>query len=471
MKYFYEYWMIVFLVGVFIVSAQSTYGDYNLEGKYKEHKLHHFKFFAYIWVSVVLGGSFVAGIKEQEIPLIMVILIPVVWYILIFITLWVETKKEKSIFTNIKTKTILSLYLLATPYLVILHTHNNFDMLKENVGYYNSWLDNGRGGAPAIKLVKNQVISDYTEIVYLNFIRTIELKCGKNDTKCVRFRNRFDRYNNNNLFQFGRFVFYFFSIFSILSYLGRVLEIKFDLSHGDAEGLGLQKDVLKHSSKIIAGSISLILSLSLGGVQFAQLGIFAGLVGAGLSIAFKDLLSNLLSGAMMLWDGTIKKGDVITLKESTNNDTGSTYGIVKSMRMRYTVIEDRNTVRRLVPNSVLTNSSVENWTHEDNRIRLHIDVSVAYGTDVKQAKHILESACYEISRINLEPNPPQAVISGLGDSAVLFSLRFWITDAAKGIRPILSELYVLLLERFEDAGIAIPYAQLDIHMKDERVPK
>lgn len=192
--------------------------------------------------------------------------------------------------------------------------------------------------------------------------------------------------------------------------------------------------------------------------------MFAGLLGAGISVALKDVIGNMVSGALLLWDKTIKKNDVITIAKTEGSETGSSYAVVKKMTLRNTIVEDRNEVRRLIPNSILTNSVVENWTHGGNLVRLAVEVPVAYGSDLHLAREILESVCYEVEKVVKHPNRPVAVISSFGDSGIAFSLRFWIQNAHEGIRPVLSAVRWHAWERLKQEGIQIPFPQRDVHL-------
>ena len=198
--------------------------------------------------------------------------------------------------------------------------------------------------------------------------------------------------------------------------------------------------------------------------KFRSLGVFGGLIGAGLSVALRDLLANVIAGVLLLWDRTIKKDDVITVLPSSSSDTGSTYAIVQRMTMRYTIVQDRNDVRRLIPNSLLTNNIVENWTHEENMVRLRVLIGVDYDTDLRLVRTILEAVCYEIPRIDTKKNPPKAVVLGFGDYSINFALRFWISDPNKGIRPVLSDLYIAIYERLKEEGIKIPYPRQELQI-------
>ncbi len=260
------------------------------------------------------------------------------------------------------------------------------------------------------------------------------------------------------------FIYFYFLIFFPLRYVAALFEYRALLRWSSSQGLGLETDVVQKSGLVVSLFISIVGALVLVNVPFGQIGVFSGIAAAGLSIALRDTLGNLLAGALLIWDGTLKKGDVITIPQSTSRDTGGTYGIVREMRMRYTVVEDRNTVRRLIPNSVLVANPIESWTHSDQKVRLNLRIGVAYGTDLREAKQIMESVCYDVPRI-LHDKPPQALVVNFGDSAIEFSLRFWLRDTSDGIRPVISEVLINLFERFDEVGIEIPFPQQDLHIR------
>lgn len=219
---------------------------------------------------------------------------------------------------------------------------------------------------------------------------------------------------------------------------------------------------------IVAVLISVVCALVVLNINLSGLSLFSGLVAAGLSVALRESITNFFSGLQMSWDGSLKIGDVISIPEGVSRDTGSTYGIVRDIRSRYTVIEDRNTVRRLVPNFQLVSQTIEHWTHEDKSVRLSLRIGIPYIDQprmVRQAQRIMESVCYDVPRV-LTHKPPNALLVRYDDSQLTFSLRFWIEDAQNGIRPVISEVLISLYERLSEAGIKIPFPQQDIHIKE-----
>ena len=266
-------------------------------------------------------------------------------------------------------------------------------------------------------------------------------------------------------FKLVLFIYFWCISFPIIRFILSLREYNSLLKIENTEDLGLEIDVVQKIGYISSFLLALLASLLLVDAPIEEVGIFTGLLAAALSLALKDTLGNLMAGALLIWDGSLKKGDVVTIPQTDTNDTGSTYGIIQEMRMRYTIIEDRNTVRRLIPNSVLVSEPIESWTHEDNKVRLSLNIGVSYKTDLPKAKQIMESVCYDVPRI-ITKKPPQALVVNFGDHSVDFSLRFWLRDTNAGIRPVVSEVLIGIKKRFDEEGIEIPFPQRDLWLKN-----
>jgi small-conductance mechanosensitive channel len=267
-------------------------------------------------------------------------------------------------------------------------------------------------------------------------------------------------------FVIARFGFFFLLTFAPLRYASLLLQYQALGWSTRESGLGLEVDAMSKLSSFFVILAAALVSLLILEVDFSSLGLLTGLVAAGMSIAMRDTLGNLMAGMQLIWDRSLKRGDVITIPTPESRDTGSTYGIVEEIRMRYTVVQDRNTVRRLIPNHLLTANPIEHWTHEDNKVRLSLRISVSYeaGDRLREIQKIMESVCYDVQRV-LTDKPPVALLVEYGDSAIIFSLRFWLEDAKVGIRPVISDVLINLYERFEEAKIKIPFPQRDIHIR------
>jgi small-conductance mechanosensitive channel len=251
--------------------------------------------------------------------------------------------------------------------------------------------------------------------------------------------------------------FFFLNAFIVLNYYLKVFEIvrQSHLVPGDT---GLQEEAIKRLLLVVSVSVSLVLALVLSGIDIMSLSLFSGLVAAGVSIALKDLLSNMAAGLLLLWDRSIKTRDVISLDKDH-------FGVVQSMTVRYLVVEDRNDIRFLVPNSELITKTITNWTQDTRKIRLKVDVGVAFDSDVSKVRAIMKDVCSRVSRVLQDP-PPKVLILGFGDSAINFQLRFFINDPEMGVRNVMGEIYELLLVKFAEADppIRIPFPQREIRV-------
>jgi len=256
---------------------------------------------------------------------------------------------------------------------------------------------------------------------------------------------------------FLKWLFFFSHTFIVLHYYGHMYEISYreKIRRGEKRE-GLQEDAIDRAIVVISVGFAFFVALVLIGTDLGRLSLFSGLVAAGVSIALRDLLANTAAGILLLWDKSVKLDDVISMDKDR-------YGIVKSMTMRYLVLEDRNEIRFLVPNSDLINRTITNWTQAARRIRLRLDFGVAYGSDIEKIKDIIKAVCLRNSRVLQDP-PPRILILGLGDSKVDFQLRLFIGDPENGIRNVMGEIYEAILERFTEAKISIPFPQREIKL-------
>lgn len=255
--------------------------------------------------------------------------------------------------------------------------------------------------------------------------------------------------------------FYFVHVFVFTHYYGLMYEIyhREQIKRGERQE-GLQEDAINRAVIVISMSLSFFVALVLVGTEVGKLSLFSGLVAAGVSIALKDLLANMAAGILLLWDKSIKLNDVISLDNEK-------YGVVQSMTIRYMVLEDRNDIRFLIPNSDLINRTITNWTQKTRNIRLKLNLGVSYDSDVEKVKDILKAVCLRNQRVLQDP-PPRVLMLGLGDSTVNFQLRFFIADPENGIRNVMGELYESILERIKSApDISIPFPQTEVTLLPE----
>jgi small-conductance mechanosensitive channel len=149
-------------------------------------------------------------------------------------------------------------------------------------------------------------------------------------------------------------------------------------------------------------------------------------------------------------------------------EVGTTTGEVRSIGMRASVIRTFEGAEVIVPNGNLISAEVINWTLSDRLRRIELQVGVAYGTDPEQVMKILIDAARADADV-LDQPAPFAVMTGFGDSALNFSLRYWTANFDGWVR-VSSRVAVAVNAKLAEAGIEIPYPQRNLHITTEVLP-
>jgi len=179
------------------------------------------------------------------------------------------------------------------------------------------------------------------------------------------------------------------------------------------------------------------------------------LVGVGLGI--QQLFSDISSGFILLFERNLKINDNIQLEDGT-------IGMVIDIGLRTSKILTRDNIIMIIPNSKFVNDRIINLNIDDIKTRFHVEVGVAYGSDVKLVTNVLLECVRNISGIVSSPNP-SVQFKRFGDSSLEFQLFFWITDAIH-CEVIKSEVMYAIDEKFRANNIQIPFPQRDIHIKN-----
>jgi small-conductance mechanosensitive channel len=206
--------------------------------------------------------------------------------------------------------------------------------------------------------------------------------------------------------------------------------------------------------------IGSLVSLDTMGVSISSLAAVGAVLMVGIGFGLQNLTQNFISGIILLMERPIKNGDIIKV--------GDQMGRVLDIRVRSTIVLTRDDVALIVPNSLLVSEVVTNESYTEERIRIHVKVGVAYGSDTeKVCKNLLEAA-NECEKV-LKTPPPQVVFADFGDSALNFDLRIWIGDLWTS-DLIRSEIRFSIDKKFKEAGIVIAFPQMDLHFKSFESP-
>jgi small-conductance mechanosensitive channel len=226
-------------------------------------------------------------------------------------------------------------------------------------------------------------------------------------------------------------------------------------------GLTLTSKVLIGKvTRITLITLALLVGITTAGVDLSLLAVFSGAVGLGIGFGLQKVISNLFSGLLLLLDKSIEPGDVIELPNGA-------FGWVEHMGARYTEIVTRDNKSFLIPNEDFVTQQVVNWSHENTLIRLEMKFGVDYQHNPHEIKEIAERAAAKPERVVEDPRPVCHLVE-FGDNALIFSLRFWIKDAEKGITNMKGAVMLELWDAFVENGIKIPYPQREISIKEQK---
>ncbi|SLN23730.1 putative MscS family protein.1 precursor [Roseovarius gaetbuli] len=216
----------------------------------------------------------------------------------------------------------------------------------------------------------------------------------------------------------------------------------------------MQVLVVKFMQVLLYGA-AFFIGLRTVGVDLTGLAVLSGAIGVGLGFGLQKVVSNLVSGIIILLDKSIKPGDVISL--------GETFGWINSLGARYVSITTRDGREYLIPNEDLITGQVVNWSHSNDFVRLDIYFGTAYGDDPHLVRKIAIEAANGVERV-LSSKPAVCHIVGFGDSSVDYILRFWIRDPTGGLTNIRGNVYLALWDAFQEHGISIPFPQREVRM-------
>ncbi|MEA3275255.1 MAG: mechanosensitive ion channel [Pseudomonadota bacterium] len=201
---------------------------------------------------------------------------------------------------------------------------------------------------------------------------------------------------------------------------------------------------------------ALIVALSAAGFELTSLAVVGGALGVGIGFGLQKVTSNLISGFLLLFDRSIRPGDVITIGES--------YGWVAKMGARYLVVRDLGGVDTLIPNEELITSQVKNWSYGDRHVRIKLPVQISYSDDPEMAMELMLTASKASDRVIADPAPTVRLM-GFGDNGIDLELSVWIDDPEEGIHNVRSDINLAIWRAFKERRITIPFPQRDLHVK------
>ncbi|NJM82370.1 MAG: mechanosensitive ion channel [Tabrizicola sp.] len=211
--------------------------------------------------------------------------------------------------------------------------------------------------------------------------------------------------------------------------------------------------------QIILYGSAFFLGLKAVGFDLTGLAVLSGAIGVGLGFGLQKVVSNLVSGVIILLDKSVKPGDVISL--------GETFGWIESLGARYVSVVTRDGREYLIPNEDLITGQVVNWSHSNELVRVDLEFGTSYHDDPHKVRRVAVAAAKSVGRV-LGSRDPVCHITGFGDNSVNYILRFWITDPREGLTNVRGGVFLALWDAFQAEGISIPFPQREVRVLSDQ---
>jgi len=214
--------------------------------------------------------------------------------------------------------------------------------------------------------------------------------------------------------------------------------------------------LVQKTVRVILYAAALIMALSSIGIDLSAFAFLGGAIGVGLGFGLQTIVSNFISGIIIILDKSIKPGDVIEI--------GDVFGTVISLNTRFVSVVTLAGKEYLIPNESFITNEVINWSYSDDLVRLDTTVGVGYDSDLKQVQDLILQAMNDHERIIRDPKPV-CLLKEFGDNTVDFELRFWISDPSMGVANIKSEVLMDVWDLLAENDVNIAFPQRDLHFE------
>jgi MscS family membrane protein len=219
--------------------------------------------------------------------------------------------------------------------------------------------------------------------------------------------------------------------------------------------------LLTRLARVVLVLLGLSILLSYFGVNVTAFATALGLGGLAVSLAAKDTVADAIAGFIILVDRPFRIGDRIEIQGA------GTWGDVVEIGLRTTRIRTRDNRLVIVPNSVIGANQVINYSYPDPQYRIETHVGIAYGTDIEAARQILVDTVRQVEGV-LPDRPVDALYVEMGDSAMVFRVRWWI-ESYRDTRRMFDKVHTALQRALDEAGIECPFPTqtLNLNMRRE----
>lgn len=202
--------------------------------------------------------------------------------------------------------------------------------------------------------------------------------------------------------------------------------------------------------------LAAVFGISALGIDLSNIALIAGALSVGIGFGLQTIVSNFVSGIILLIERPVKVGDWVVV--------GGNEGTVKRITVRSTELTTFQRASVIIPNSDFVSTAVTNWTHKDHYGRIEVALGVEYGTDVEKVRDVLLDCAQKHERVLTSPEP-HVVFMNFGASSLDFELRCYTAEVSYRLL-ISSDLRFAIDKAFREAGIEIPFPQQVVHFAD-----
>ena len=211
--------------------------------------------------------------------------------------------------------------------------------------------------------------------------------------------------------------------------------------------------------RVVLVLIATTIILSHFGINMTAFAALLGLSGLAFSLAARDTIEDAIAGVIILADQPFRVGDRIEVAAA------NTWGDVVDIGLRTTRIRTRDNRLVIIPNGLISKNEIINYTYPDPTYRIETHVGLDYDTDIERARRIMAEAVREVPNV-LGDRPIDVLYSDMGDSAMIFRVRWWIETYAD-TRRVTDEVHTALQAALDEAGIRSPNPTQSIFLHGE----
>ena len=207
-------------------------------------------------------------------------------------------------------------------------------------------------------------------------------------------------------------------------------------------------------------AVGLFFALKVIHLDLSAFAVIVGGLGVGIGFGLQNIVSNFISGLILLAERPIAIGHRI--------EVGGVAGQVTQINLRSTTVVTNDNISIIVPNSDFITHAVTNWSYGDPKVRLRLPVGVAYSSDVEKLSRVLLEVAAENVAVLKAPAPTVRFL-GFGDSALNFELAVWTIDMAHRPTRFRSDLFFAIERKLRENQIEIPFPQRDLHVRSGKL--